>query len=190
MKSAGRTSSRASLASSPAACETRSRVNVSPEPACPVNIYVHRNIIIGACSERADLKAMRTRAARRVGSSTESLPGVIPRFGCSDSEDACARSGTDPTVTTRKPKFGSAKRPINGLRNRIVGAPVRICEITVGSRSTGCSNSHRFSSPAIPRFGCSDSEYACARGPALTPQLRQEKAQIWKREAANQRSTE
>ena len=71
---------------------------MSPEPACPVNIYVHRNIIIGACSERADLKAMRTRAARRVGSSTESLPGVIPRFGCSDSEDACARSGTDPTV--------------------------------------------------------------------------------------------
>ena len=25
----------------------------------------------------------------------------------------------------------------------------------VGSQRTGCSNSHRFSSPAIPRFGCS-----------------------------------
>ena len=25
----------------------------------------------------------------------------------------------------------------------------------VGSRRTGCSNSHRFSSPAFPRFGCS-----------------------------------
>ena len=45
---------------------------------------------------------------------------------------------------------------INGLRNRIAGAPaVPHCEITVGSRRTGCSNSHRFSSPAVPRFGCS-----------------------------------
>ena len=48
------------------------------------------------------------------------------------------------------------RAPINGLRNRIAGAPaVPHCEITVGSRRTGCSNSHRFSSPAIPRFGCS-----------------------------------
>ena len=63
-------------------------------------------------------------------------------------------SGSKPTLMTC---YLPRRAPINGFRNRIAGAPaVPHCEITVGSRRTGCSNSHRFySSPAVPRFGCS-----------------------------------
>ena len=49
------------------------------------------------------------------------------------------------------------RAPINGLRNRIAGAPAVPHHYfgRVGLGRTGCSNSHRFSSPAILRFGCS-----------------------------------
>ncbi len=50
-------------------------------------------------------------------------------------------------------------RATEGAYQRITesrGAPaVPHCETTLGSRRTGCSNSHRFSSPAFPRLGCS-----------------------------------
>ena len=47
------------------------------------------------------------------------------------------------------------RAPVNGFRNTRGAPAVPHHFERVGSRRTGCSNSHRFSSPAIPRLGCS-----------------------------------